>query len=87
MRLAPTLMAALCVVAGTAAAAKEQPMPAAAELKSMEARFAPVDVRVDVSNLPAEEREALVRFNEFMWSHMICRSASLVPTRKFRSRR
>ena len=31
-------------------------MPDAAELKSMEARFAPVDVKVDVSNLPAEER-------------------------------
>lgn len=61
MRLAPTLMAALCALAGSVAAAKEQPMPDAAALKSMQARFAPVDVRVDVSYLPAEERAALVR--------------------------
>ncbi|HEY7642763.1 MAG TPA: hypothetical protein VH814_23720 [Steroidobacteraceae bacterium] len=39
-------------------------MPDAAELKSMEARFAPVEVRVDVSYLPAEERAALVRLIE-----------------------
>jgi hypothetical protein len=31
-------------------------VPDAAQLKAMEARFAPVDVRVDVSYLPAEER-------------------------------
>lgn len=61
MRLAPTVIAALCALAGTAAAANEQPMPDAAQLKSMEARFAPVDVRVDTSYLPAEERAALVR--------------------------
>jgi hypothetical protein len=60
MRLALTVMAALCALAGPAAA-KEQPMPDVAELKSMEARFAPVDVTVDVSYLPAEERAALVR--------------------------
>src|ERR1043165_3997782 len=60
MRLAPTLMAALCTFAGVAAA-KEQPMPDVAELKSLQARYAPVDVRVDASGLPAEERAALVR--------------------------
>src|SRR5262245_19549944 len=60
MRLALTVMAALCALAGPAVA-KEQPMPDAAELKSMQARFAPVDVTVDVSYLPAEERAALVR--------------------------
>jgi hypothetical protein len=64
MRLAPTVIAALCALAGTAAAANEQPMPDAAQLESMEARFAPVDVQVDVSYLPAEERAALVRLIE-----------------------
>ena len=39
-------------------------MPDAAQLKSMEARFAPVDVKVDVSDLPANERAALVRLIE-----------------------
>jgi hypothetical protein len=63
MRLA-TVMAALCALAGAAAAAEEKPVPDAAALKSMEARFAPVDVRVDVSYLPAEERGALVRLIE-----------------------
>jgi hypothetical protein len=60
MRLVLTVMAALCALAGSAAA-REQPMPDAAELKSMQARFAPVDVTVDVSYLPAAERAALVR--------------------------
>src|SRR5262245_22270493 len=39
-------------------------LPGAAELDKMAARFAPVDVRVDVGTLPAEEREALVRLIE-----------------------
>jgi hypothetical protein len=65
MRLATTLMAALCALAGPAGlAADDSSVPDAARLKSMEARFAPVEVRVDVSYLPAEERAALVKLIE-----------------------
>ena len=35
--------------------------PNEAQLKAMQARFAPVDVRVDVSALPANERAALTK--------------------------
>src|ERR1700754_2644310 len=62
MRLVPTLMAALSALACTAGtAAENQAVADTSQLKSMEARFAPVDVTVDVSYLPAEERAALVR--------------------------
>jgi hypothetical protein len=65
MRLVPTVIAACCAFASTAAtAADDRAVPDAAQLESMEARFAPVDVRVDVSYLPAEERAALVRLIE-----------------------
>ena len=65
MRLAPAVIAALCALACTAAAAAEdRAVPDAAQLKSMEARFAPVDVRVDVSDLPPNERAALERLIE-----------------------
>ena len=67
MRLVPvsTVMAALCALTCTAGtAAENQAVPDVSQLKSMEARFAPVDVRVDVSYLPAEERAALVRLIE-----------------------
>jgi peptidase M49-like protein len=65
MRLVPTVIGAVCALACTAGiAADNRAVPDAAQLKSMEARFAPVDVRVDVSYLPAEERAALVRLIE-----------------------
>jgi hypothetical protein len=65
MRLAPTVITALCALAcATATAADTRTLPDAAQLKSMEARFAPVEVRVDVADLPAEERVALVRLIE-----------------------
>ncbi len=65
MRFAPTVITALCAFAcATATAADARTLPDAAKLKSMEARFAPVEVRVDVSDLPAEERVALVRLIE-----------------------
>jgi hypothetical protein len=65
MRFAPTVITALCALACAAAtAADDRALPDAARLKSMEARFAPVEVRVDVSDLPAEERTALVRLIE-----------------------
>ena len=55
MRLAPTVITALCALAcATATAADTRTLPDAAQLKSMEARFAPVEVRADVSDLPAE---------------------------------
>lgn len=65
MRVAPVVIAALCALACTAAAAAEdRAVPDAAQLQSMEARFAPVDVRVDVSDLPPNERAALQRLIE-----------------------
>jgi hypothetical protein len=65
MRFAPTVIAALCALACTSAiAADTRTLPDATQLKSMEARFAPVQVRVDVSDLPAQERTALVRLIE-----------------------
>lgn len=65
MRLAPAVIAALCALACTAGtAAENRAVPDAAQLKSMEARFAPVDVRVDVSDLPPNERAALERLIE-----------------------
>jgi hypothetical protein len=65
MRLVPTAIAAFCALACTAGtAADNRAVPDAAQLKAMQARFAPVDVRVDVSYLPAEERAALVRLIE-----------------------
>ncbi len=65
MRLAPVVIAALCALACTAAAAAEdRAVPDAAQLQSMEARFAPVEVRVDVSDLPPNERAALERLIE-----------------------
>ena len=41
------------------AGAAEAPSPDAAQLATMSARFAPVDIRVDLSALPANERAAL----------------------------
>ena len=41
--------------------ASAQPAPGVPELEKMTARFAPVDIRVDVSQLPENERQALVR--------------------------
>jgi hypothetical protein len=65
MRFAPTVITALCAFAcASATAADTRTVPDAAKLKSMEARFAPVEVRVDVSDLPAGERTALVRLIE-----------------------
>jgi hypothetical protein len=65
MRFAPTVLAALCAFAcATATAADTRTLTDATRLKSMEARFAPVEVRVDVSDLPAQERTALVRLIE-----------------------
>jgi len=49
------LFSIVCGVAGAQAA------PGVPELEKMTARFAPVDIRVDVSQLPENERQTLVR--------------------------
>src|SRR5262245_32677233 len=53
-----------CSLAAGAVGAHPAALPNAAELERMAARLAPVDVRVDVSALPSEERQALVRLIE-----------------------
>ncbi len=55
--LAAGLMIALSAAADSAS-------PGASELSDMAARFAPVDVHVDLAQLPAEERAALARLIE-----------------------
>ncbi len=57
---AALLLAALPAVASTA----EAPLPNLAELRAMTARFAPVEVKVDTSALPANEKLALARMVE-----------------------
>jgi hypothetical protein len=54
-----TLVMAL-VTAGSVAAT----LPNASQLKTMTARFAPVDLKADISGLPANERQALERMVE-----------------------
>jgi Peptidase family M49 len=60
-----SLVAAGALLAGSAVAAEKSAepshMPNAAELKRMTARFAPVDIQVDVSKLPENERRALAK--------------------------
>jgi hypothetical protein len=55
-----------CLGGGTVCAASPPvvSMHTAAELATMSARFAPVDVRVDLSGLPASERAALAKLVE-----------------------
>lgn len=53
-------LACSCVLAG-AAVADDSSLPDAARLQAMGARFAPVDVRVDLTRLPDNERAALAR--------------------------
>ena len=55
--IACSLLAGLC-------AAASAPAPGVAELETMAARFAPVEVRVDLAQLPNEERETLARLIE-----------------------
>jgi len=53
------VIAALVLGAALASAAPSAGFPDAAELSRREARYAPVDLAVDLSGLPASEREAL----------------------------
>lgn len=60
-----TLLSALLLTGAAPAQDKAKAMPekypTAAELKKMTARFAPVDIKLDVSKLPENERRALAR--------------------------
>ena len=56
-RLIAVTLIGVVTVAGRVRAAP----PGVAELQTMTARFAPVQVRVDLADLPASERQALVR--------------------------
>ncbi len=49
------------LLAGAARAAEPASIPSAAELQRMTARFAPVDLKVDVSKLPDNEKRALAK--------------------------
>lgn len=46
------------------ASAQEAPLPSEAELRAMTARFAPVEIKVDTSALPANEKLALAKMVE-----------------------
>ena len=52
------------IVAASVAAAAQSAAPSADQIKTMSARFAPVDLTADVSKLPANERQALARLVE-----------------------
>src|SRR5262245_4487969 len=52
------------VAASVALAAQEKPAPNVDQLRTMTARFAPVDLSADLSKLPANERQALSKLVE-----------------------
>src|SRR5213592_2275493 len=54
----------MAIVASSVAAAAQTAAPGADQLKTMSARFAPVDLTADVSRLPANERQALAKLVE-----------------------
>ncbi len=51
--------AALAAVTGDAFVQESSSVPSVTELRTMTARFAPAEIRADVSTLPANERQAL----------------------------
>ena len=52
------------VAASVALAAQDKPAPNVDQLKTMTARFAPVDLSADLNKLPANERQALSKLVE-----------------------
>ena len=54
----------MAIVASSVAAAAQSAAPGADQIKTMSARFAPVDLTADVSKLPANERQALAKLVE-----------------------
>ncbi|HVS53661.1 MAG TPA: hypothetical protein VHD62_15000 [Opitutaceae bacterium] len=61
MKFTGSVLAVVSLFAFAAARGAEPTLPDAAQLERMTARFAPVDIGVDVSRLPANERVALAR--------------------------
>ncbi|WP_242361175.1 hypothetical protein [Anaeromyxobacter sp. SG17] len=64
MRLAARSLATALSVAALPAAAAPRALPGAADLRRADARYAPVDLRLDLSRLPEGERRALARLVE-----------------------
>jgi len=64
MRLPHLLILGALLAIGSMSIAAAQSPPNAADLGAMTARFAPVDVRLDVSALPVNERAALAKLIE-----------------------
>jgi hypothetical protein len=60
----PALLAALTLGAASPTVPNDPAIPTATQLRASTARFAPVDLRVDVSRLPASERRALAKMIE-----------------------
>lgn len=64
MRLVTSALLTVMLVTGSTLTLGAEATPDAAQLDGMAARFAPVDVRVDVAGLPANERAALAKLVE-----------------------
>ena len=64
MNMRKILMASIVASTLAAGAHAQQRVPDLAQLKTMTARFAPVDLSADVGPLPANERQALARLVE-----------------------
>ncbi len=63
-RILMASIAASTLAAGFTATAQESSVPDLQQLKTMTARFAPVDLSADVRSMPANERQALARLVE-----------------------
>ncbi|MGQ0836550.1 MAG: dipeptidyl-peptidase 3 family protein [Gammaproteobacteria bacterium] len=63
-RATPVLLSVACSLIAGLCAAGAPAASSVSELETMESRFAPVDVRVDLAELPNEERAALARLIE-----------------------
>jgi hypothetical protein len=64
MRLLPLLVLSTAAALGSFVATAAESVPTAAQLDSMAARFAPVEVRLDLASFPAGERAALAKLVE-----------------------
>jgi hypothetical protein len=64
MRVSIPLLSALLLVPAAFATSVQAPLPDEARLRAMTARFAPVEIKVDISPLPANERWALAKMVE-----------------------
>ncbi|MFO7276274.1 MAG: hypothetical protein DIU56_004485 [Pseudomonadota bacterium] len=64
LRVRSTLVTVALLGISLSGVAAEPSTPGAAELRAMAARFAPVEIRADISHLPQNERQALARLIE-----------------------